>query len=160
MIRYRLVCRFGHGFESWFARAAAFDALRDSNQIECPQCGCTEVEKAPMAPRIATGTAVAARPANETVPEPKAPAAPADVSAGHDVREAAARTALARLRRFVESRTEDVGRRFAEEARAIHDGEAPERPIRGEATLADAQALREDGIDALPLPFPARKPLN
>jgi hypothetical protein len=50
--------------------------------------------------------------------------------------------------------TEDVGERFPEEARAIFYEQAPERPIRGRATLAEADQLREEGIEVFALPAP------
>ena len=44
------------------------------------------------------------------------------------------------------------------EARAMHAGETPQRPIYGEAKPADARALIEDGVPVAPLPFlPTRK---
>ena len=68
-----------------------------------------------------------------------------------------AEQALAELRRRIEAESEDVGRDFAAEARRIHEGEAPERPIIGEARPAEARALIEDGIPVAPLPWGRRK---
>jgi hypothetical protein len=51
------------------------------------------------------------------------------------------------------SSSEDVGARFAEEARAIHAGEAPPRSIYGQTSLETACELAEEGIPVLPLPF-------
>ena len=56
--------------------------------------------------------------------------------------------------RQVMSSTEDVGDRFAEEARRIHYGEVEERGIRGRASSEDAEALREEGIAVVALPLP------
>ncbi|MEO1331817.1 MAG: DUF1178 family protein, partial [Pseudomonadota bacterium] len=53
---------------------------------------------------------------------------------------------------------EYVGTSFATEARAIHDGEAPERAIYGEARADEAAKLVKDGVPVAPLPFiPDRK---
>ncbi|WP_375573019.1 DUF1178 family protein [Ahrensia marina] len=57
-----------------------------------------------------------------------------------------------KLRAEVEANSEDVGTRFAEEARKMHHGEVDERPIRGEASLEEAAALDEEGIDVFVLP--------
>ena len=57
-----------------------------------------------------------------------------------------------RALREVLGKTENVGERFAEEARRIHYNEAPARSIRGVATPEDARSLVEEGIDVLPLP--------
>lgn len=66
-----------------------------------------------------------------------------------------AEQALAELRKQIEAHTEDVGKNFAAEARKIHEGDAPLRPIMGEAKWQDARALIEDGIQIAPLPWAA-----
>ncbi len=130
MIRYTLKCSQGHSFESWFKSASAFDSLRDGGHLACSTCGDSAVTKALMAPAVAT------TPATPTPQE----------------------QALAALRRKVEAESDYVGLAFAAEARAIHDGEAPERAIWGEARLDEAKRLLEDGIPVVPLPFvPTRK---
>ena len=50
--------------------------------------------------------------------------------------------------------TEDVGERFAEEARRIHYGEAEQRGIRGRASHEDAESLRDEGIEVLSVALP------
>lgn len=160
MIKYSLRCADGHAFESWFASAAAYDALEEAGRLSCAVCGGGGVGKAPMAPRVRTD-APGRAPSEASVPEAPTPdadatgtPAPSALSRPASAREAA----LAELRRRVEAGSEDVGRRFAAEARAIHDGEAPARAIRGEATGAEARALVQDGVPILPLPFaPTRK---
>ena len=59
---------------------------------------------------------------------------------------------LREIRAFVRANAEDVGGRFAEEARKIHYDEAEARPIVGQATRADALELLEEGIAVMPLP--------
>jgi hypothetical protein len=136
MIRYALKCREAHEFEAWFASSGDFDRLKEAGHVSCPVCGGGEVEKALMAPAVAGASDL-------TAPL----AAPAT----------GIERALADLRRKVEAVTENVGRDFPSEARRIHAGEAPERPIRGEAHPVEARALIEDGIPVLPLPLPARR---
>ena len=151
MIRYTLSCANGHRTESWFRNADTFDSLRAAGQVACPDCGTTDVDKGLMAPRIATGGT------QDTAPSP----APADAGTppGAPSPEAL-RAAIEVLRAHVEATSEDVGRRFATEARAIHEGTAPERPIYGEARPEEARALIEDGIPVAPLPFIPRKRTN
>lgn len=151
MIRYALRCENGHNFDSWFPSADKYDALCAAGHVTCPVCGTAAVSKAPMAPPVGSSTAPEARPA---------PPGPPDAAEGGAALAVRAAEAAARLRAHLEASTEDVGRRFAEEARAIHAGTAPGRAIRGEATLREARDLREDGIDALPLPFAPRRALN
>ena len=58
------------------------------------------------------------------------------------------------MARQIVSQTEDVGPRFAEEARKIHYGETEERQIRGQVSLQETRELLEEGIPVLPLPIP------
>ncbi|MDD8023663.1 MAG: DUF1178 family protein [Paracoccaceae bacterium] len=142
MIRYTLKCDHDHSFESWFSSTASFDKLRAAGMISCTQCGSNVVEKALMAPSV--------RPAR------KAGDAPADhpLSAPQNDAEAA----LAAMRRHIEENSDYVGADFVTEARAMHEGQAPERAIHGEARLDEARALLEDGIPVAALPFkPSRK---
>jgi len=129
MIRYTLKCSKDHSFDSWFRNAAAFDDQRAAGLVACAICGSTEVEKTLMAPAVATS-------------EPPLTAHASPVEA-----------AIAALRRQVEENSDYVGMNFAAEARAMHAGDAPERPIHGEARLEEARALIEDGIPVTPLPF-------
>ena len=135
MIRSALTCAKDHSFDSWFQSADAFDKLLSSGMITCAVCGTDEVKKSIMAPRVRTS-------------EDKllsAPASPAE-------------QAFRELRAKVEANSEHVGSNFAKEARAMHEGTAPERSIYGEAKLKDAKALIDDGIPVMPLPFgPNRK---
>jgi hypothetical protein len=63
--------------------------------------------------------------------------------------------AMLKMVRHVMANTQDVGTRFAEEARKMHHGEAEQRNIRGQASREETEALLEEGIDILPLPVPA-----
>lgn len=141
MIRYALDCSQGHEFESWFQSAEAFDKLHKAGMVSCAVCGGTDVRKSLMAPRIGAKSKVepeAERPLS-------APAHPAE-------------QALAELKKKIEENSDYVGRDFAREARRIHDGEAPERSIFGEARVDEARKLVEDGVPVAPLLFtPGRK---
>lgn len=141
MIRYALTCSEKHEFDSWFQSAEAFERLRASGHIACSICGSPEVGKLLMAPSVRPArNAAEAQPATLGTP-----ASPVE-------------KALAEMRRKVEENSEYVGLNFAAEARAIHDGDAPERSIYGEARAEEAKKLIEDGVPVAPLPFmPARK---
>lgn len=139
MIRYALSCADGHAFESWFQSAAAYDSLAAGGHVACPVCGSAKVQKTLMAPAVATAEA---RPAAPTLSEPANPV----------------EEAMRALRRQVEENSEYVGMNFVTEARRMHQGEAPERAIYGEARPDEARRLIEDGVPVAPLPFmPARK---
>lgn len=135
MIRYTLSCSSDHRFDSWFASAAAYDALAAAGHVACPVCGATKVEKALMAPAVATSDK----------PDLKRPAS--------EIEEA-----LAAMRAHVEANSDYVGLNFVAEARKMHAGEVPERSIYGEAKPEEARALLEEGVPVAPLPFmPPRK---
>jgi hypothetical protein len=131
LISYNLKCEAGHRFESWFSSGDAYAQLGAAGRLTCAICGSTKVDKAVMAPNVATGSAD--RPLS----------APASL----------AEQALAEYRRMIEANSENVGRDFAREARRIHDGDAPQRPIIGEARWTEARELIEDGIAVAPLPW-------
>ena len=154
MIRYTLKCENDHRFESWFQSAEAFDTLSKQGFATCPTCGVTQVEKTLMAPTVRP-----ARKAAAPVPDqPQAPTpAPQPMAAPNDPEIA---EAVQKLREHVEQNSEYVGDSFAKEARAIHDGESPERAIYGQANAEEAKKLAEDGIPALPLPFIPRQKTN
>ena len=82
------------------------------------------------------------------------PAAGNDVAQNAEAALQALQAAYLQLVRHVVTHTEDVGERFADEARSIHHGEAPERAIRGQTSPEEREALREEGIEVLSLPIP------
>jgi len=136
MIKYTLKCGQDHRFESWFASSEAFDTLTKAGHVACVHCGDTAISKTLMAPSVPTKGDAASLTAGIT-PQEKG---------------------LAEMRRKIEENADYVGLCFAKEARDIHDGTAPERPIYGEANLKDAKALIDDGVPVAPLPFlPKRK---
>lgn len=143
MIKFTLKCSAGHDFESWFQNSDAFDRLDAAGMVACAVCGDTDVKKALMAPAVSVATRDAER---------------AEKDAPLSAPKSAAEQALAELRRKIEQNSEYVGMGFAQEARDIHEGIAPERAIYGEARTEDARKLIEDGVPVTPLPFrPGRK---
>lgn len=157
MIQFSLKCAEGHRFDSWFQSASAFEKLQGAGMVSCAICGSGNVEKALMAPRVrpARKAADAAPPPTPaTEGGPKAAAAPGALTQPASPTE----QHLAELRRKIEQNSDYVGMNFAKEARAMHDGTAPERAIYGEARPEEARKLLEDGIPVAPLPFiPGRK---
>ncbi len=147
MIVYRLICAEGHEFDGWFRDSAAYDAQAKAGAVECPECGTRSVQKALMAPNLGAGT-------RKRDPEPvKQPAALAksDDMAPQEI--VSRMQALGRkLRAHVETNFDYVGDKFAEEARKIHNGEADERGIYGEAKGSEVKELVEEGIAVAPLP--------
>jgi len=137
-----LSCAHGHVFEGWFASEDDFVSQLARGLLECPVCGSAKVEKRLSAPRLNLGRSQA--PA-VTGPDADGHGVVANWSVDDQAR------FLQAVRQFVQA-TEDVGDRFVEEARRIHQGEAQQRAIRGRATMAEAVALMDEGIGLLPLP--------
>ncbi|MGE0797967.1 MAG: DUF1178 family protein [Lautropia sp.] len=163
---FNLGCPQDHRFEGWFASADAFETQRDRKLIECPICGSHEIRKLLAAPRLNLSSPKPAR--RRPAPQAEAAAAAAaagssgagqvgaaDHGAGGRPDPAQFQAMFLRMVRKIIASTEDVGDRFAEEARRIHYNEAPERAIRGEATPEQTAALRDEGIDVVALPVPA-----
>jgi hypothetical protein len=143
MIKFSLACDRGHTFESWFPDGAGYESQVRRGLVVCPDCNSQHVRKAPMAPAVLVGR----RPRR---PEPPSETQPVALL---DEKQLELRAALGALRREIEARTDDVGPRFPEVARAIHSGDEPERAIRGRATIAEARALVEEGVGVMPLPM-------
>lgn len=146
MIVFDLRCTGGHVFEAWFGSSGDYEDQRGRGLVSCPMCGDAQVTKAPMSP------AVPAKGGSHGTP---APAAMAAAPPGA-VKEMLA--AMAELQKKIVAQAENVGPRFAEEARAIHHKEAEERPIYGACSVGEAESLREEGIAVAPLPFPVVDP--
>jgi len=149
MIVFDLLCAEGHRFEGWFGSATDFSAQKARQQLACPSCGSSQVERVPSASRFNLGAA-----------EPKPPAAPAQVPVkrtpemeGKDPF-AIAQMLYSRMLDELLTRTEDVGKAFPAEARKIFYEEAPARAIRGEASAQEHEELLEEGIPVARLPLP------
>ncbi|MEM9844167.1 MAG: DUF1178 family protein [Pseudomonadota bacterium] len=157
MIKFTLKCENGHQFDSWFQSASAFEKLNSAGMLTCETCGTTMVEKAIMAPAVRPGR-------NLTVPDRAAQdqteRTPVERDRAHPLSQPQndAEKALAAMRREIEEKSEYVGGGFASEARDMHEGLVPARPIHGEAKPDEARKLIEDGVPVAPLPFiPNRK---
>ena len=138
-----LRCHNGHGFEGWFASDDDFLDQNGRRLIACPLCDDTVIVRLPSAPRLnLSGAREPAAPAQAVPPDPQAQ--------------------WMKAVRHVLAHTEDVGERFAQEARRIHYGEAAERGIRGQATPDERESLRDEGIEVMPLALPAalKEPLQ
>lgn len=142
-----LQCDLGHGFEGWFGSEEDYRSQCERGLVECPLCASSQVSRVPSAPRLNLSAARADEVAKPPV---------------HTPEQQSVEALWLKAVRHVMDNTEDVGDRFAEEARRIHYGEVPQRGIRGQASGEQAVALREEGIEvhALPLPKGIKDPLQ
>lgn len=136
-----LQCGQQHVFEGWFASEDDFLGQRGRGLVECPVCGDASITKRLSAPRLNLGSARAEAASTQDV-----------VATGGT--EPTLQSAWMAVARRIMADTDDVGERFAEEARKIHYGETKERGIRGQASRAQAESLIEEGIAVLPFPMP------
>jgi hypothetical protein len=169
MITFDLHCAFGHGFEGWFSSSTDYDEQKLKGLLRCPYCDDAHVEKSLSAPNIGrkgnqaparkdvpaalTADAVVGEKgsgANPIVPSANVTAAPQEL--------AAMMVKLAEIQKEVLKDSQWVGRKFADEARAIHYGETENRQIHGETSPKEAEALAEEGISIAALPLPIVPP--
>ncbi len=143
MVVYNLACDNRHLFEGWFASSEVFDEQAQALSVSCPVCGSSGVIKQPSAPNIGRGSSSQGSEKNEQ----EGPRGVARFP------EEAFRELRAKVLDYMLKNTEDVGKKFPEEARRIYNRESPERAIRGQATREQAKELKEEGIDVVALPM-------
>ena len=141
MVVYDLICDAEHRFEGWFPSFEGYQEQVKKGLIACPSCGSTQVEKLPHACAVHVKKDLPA-------PRPETPAAPPAPS------EADVKELLVRLNQYVRENFENVGPRFATEARAIFHGEKEEKPIYGITTPDERRELDEEGVPYGILPKP------
>ena len=154
-----LQCPASHVFEGWFGSEDDFQGQLARGLVECPVCGDKQVSKKLTAARLNLGAGRAQEagvvPSGATSGAASGPAAPpAAAPAPAEGMPVALQAAWMKAVRHVMANTEDVGERFAQEARRIHYGESEERGIRGQASPEETRELLEEGIGVLPLPVP------
>lgn len=164
MLVLNLGCAQGHRFEGWFGSAQDFESQQSRGLISCPLCSSVQVQRLPSAPRLNVAHLRAQKsastvPADQESRQAPSEALPDAVGAPEAAAQQLQQLAMQALRQLI-GKTEDVGERFAEEARRMHYGEAEERAIRGRATPQQAQELVEEGIELIALPEPLKSNLQ
>ncbi len=154
-----LQCTHQHSFEGWFASEDDFQSQLVRGLVECPMCADKGIQKMPSAPRLNFGAqqAVSTAASNASV------ASAASVEASTELVASASgagpsheqQAAFLKALRHVVANTEDVGDKFASQARRMHYGEEKARNIRGQASPREVIELIEEGIAVMPLPMPA-----
>ena len=135
MISFTLVCSNAHEFEGWFSSSGDYESQKERGLVECPLCGDQGVEKALMAPSVSS-----ARGEESTVP------------VAMNAEQTKMMAQIRELTNKMREGAENVGEKFAEEARKIHYGETDARGIYGKATPVEAKGLANEGIEFIPLP--------
>ena len=150
-----LQCAHQHDFEGWFGSEDDFQSQLTRGLVECPLCGDRQITKQLSAPRLNLSTSRREREVTAATTEvSQEPVAPTPAQEVTSVSPAQVQAAWLQAVQHVMANTEDVGQRFAEEARKMHYGESEERGIRGQATPEQTRDLLEEGISVMPLPIP------
>lgn len=149
MIVFDLSCPDGHRFEGWFSSSEDFASQQDRGLLCCPQCGAADIGKAPMAPAVPKKGNQSLASSGAVQPVAGGQLSPKAVKALQQI---------AAMQAEALKSSEYVGPRFVEESRAMHYGERDAKPIHGQASLAEAKELHEEGIPVAPLLFPVAPP--
>ena len=141
---FDLRCEQGHVFEGWFSSLDNYESQESRGLIRCPVCDSHHVQRKLSAPRLNVSHL---RDSDKTpVRQTEAVAAPASAQLAQFQAQM-----LQHVRRLIRN-TENVGDRFVEEVRLMHEGEIAERAIRGTASIEERQQLAEEGIAVMPIP--------
>ena len=162
-----LQCAHQHAFEGWFGSEDDFQSQLVRGLIECPLCSDCHITKLPTAPRLNLGAYPALTNENEKTAQPGStvhlepsnklnPSSPLNSNQSQPVPlvSAADQGLLLKALRHVMEHTENVGSRFAEEARRMHYGDAEQRSIRGQTSTQEVIELLDEGIEVMALPLP------
>ncbi|MFM2450839.1 MAG: hypothetical protein RIS44_3289 [Pseudomonadota bacterium] len=157
-----LRCAHDHRFEGWFSHEDDLAQQTQNGLLTCPLCGSAEIQRLPSAPRLNFGAVAPTQESVVSQGHTNSPATPtsseratvAPVSQQTEASNHTLQSLWLRAVQHVMANTTDVGERFPEEARRIHYGEEPHRPIRGQASQEEVQALHEEGIELMSLPIP------
>ena len=172
MIKYQLICDLSHEFEGWFQTSASFDAQNQSQLITCPVCGSARVRRALMTPNLASPKS-RRRPSADKISDTNAsitgihgssssPSNQKNASGSSDVASGAsssvteigeAMAQLRQLQRKIKAEYRDVGTEFAAEVRKINYGESAPENIYGRSSDEEREALADEGIDVVAMPW-------
>lgn len=153
MITFDLACERGHRFEGWFRNREDFEEQLAADLVVCPLCGSARVEKQLSAVSVHVGRRAATQPAAQEAAKP-APDTPGEGSGPAQAAAGQGRAFMQALSYFIETHFEDVGSRFAEEARKADSGETETRNIRGTTTPEEEAELKEEGVEFFKIAMP------
>ena len=136
MIKFDLICENQHIFEASFDDSNSFEKQKSRKQIECPFCNSSKISKSVMAPNISGKSTSSAKINREKK----------KLFSNYNKQ-------MNKIKSEIEKNFTYVGKKFPEEARKIHYGEARDKPIYGEATEKESQDLADEGIALVRLPF-------
>ena len=141
MIKFALRCECSAKFEGWFPSNEDYENQLAQGQLLCPMCDSTKVRKDIMAPAV--GKKSTARKRGKAKME--------ELTGDQMVMGGQARTLLKQIQNHVENNFENVGKKFAKEARKAHKGKR-DKKFYGTASKEEANKLLKEGIDLFAVP--------
>ena len=147
---FDLQCDAHHVFEGWFSSHEDYDSQKERGLLSCPVCDSHHVSKMLSAPRLNVSHLKKEKQSASAVAT-QTPVPEKAVNIDEQQLAQVQAAVMQQLRTFVKQ-TEDVGDRFATEARRMHYGDAKERSIRGRASPQETRELQEEGIAVMPIP--------
>ena len=150
MIKYSLKCieddcNKKDSFDGWFQNSASFEKQIKAGYISCPYCGSLKIRKNLMSPSVKTD--------KEIKPKINSKNFKYEKLSEKTSRQVDMMVVLRNLKKEIQKNAEFVGKNFAKEAKAIHEGKSKERPIYGQANAKDLEELKSKNIDVIDIPW-------
>ena len=138
MIKYKLKCDSNHDFDSWFSSSQDYEKLKRKKLLNCPECNSSSIQKTIMSPNLSY---------NKSVQKDKKSAK----------FQKELKTKIKSLQKYIEKNCDNVGNKFAQEARKIHYDDKRSRGIYGTASSDQMKELTEEGIEVSSIPWIEKK---
>ena len=135
MIKYNLICKNNHEFESWFADSKEFDNLRKKNLLDCIHCSSKKINKSIMSPMVTNKKKIKSKRNN------------VDILLKNEKKR------LIQIREYVEKNFEYVDKNFSQKVRDIYYDKKSNKTIYGVTSQNERKELAEEGIDLLTIPW-------
>ena len=135
MIKYNLICKNNHEFESWFADSKEFDNLRKKNLLDCIHCSSKKINKSIMSPMVTNKKKIKSKRNN------------VDILLKNEKKR------LIQIREYVEKNFEYVDKNFSQKVRDIYYDKKSNKTIYGVTSQNERKELAEEGIDLLSIPW-------
>mgnify|MGYP001349485539 CR=1 FL=1 len=135
MIKYNLICKNKHEFESWFSDSEEFEKLLQKKLLECIFCNSKEVKKTIMSPKVLNSKNIF------------------EAENINNKELAKVKNDLSKLRKFVEKNFEYVGNNLAKKVREAYYDRKNKKNIYGTTTSKERDELLEEGIEITSIPW-------
>ena len=150
MIKYSLKCVEDNcskqePFDGWFQNSTSFEKQIEAGYISCPYCGSLNIKKNLMSPSVKSIKKINLKINSKSIKHNelnKKSNKPIDMM-----------VVLRNLKKEIQKNADFVGKNFAKEAKAIHEGKSKKRAIYGKANAKDLEELKSKNIDVINVPW-------